>query len=588
MARFQVRNIAEDLKDPLSRGMFILLLFYLASTNARKEMTAALRQICLTWTVILGESQAHQNVLDANTVHILQGRCPFRSFNDRSYLEAAMQKNNILPGASPALRTEMYQRILAVQHSIPTIYTFLENTKILEPCAKILQGLLPAGCKSSLAQSFRALHNGQTRFKEQVSTFSYKYRELSTGTEVEWYSYRQLWILLLRHFPSPRKDTGKWKAQAKCTGKRKYKLNERLDQVQTVIPHEFGEQWIRELAMLASANGYRQIRKADGEIKSADAVMTEKFLMRIRPSTFYDMGAGLLDQKVDAICQMLHDIEESKIQSTNPEITSDLDDCGSDIDDRCGRPQEHSVKKDEQNLFLAFIYATNPVIIPKQYMTSFAWKRDMFQAFFGQPHAQHTTKRNTPTEIQPIGSPSTVNTALGKGAQGQSLDPALKVVQERGTDTSPTPKSATRTSREVSIRLPPDETPAAPVTPEETVKRERRTDQSCESDPTISIAEARRLLFGNDASNELNSFVVLFPAKKDRFHMRCVQSVDRVAMVAALNLSSTSHYLVAEEGGRLKLMDPKTIVEQAAVQQIKVILMTPQRGSEDIINRLET
>lgn len=541
-------------------------------------MTNALRQICLTWTFILGESQAHQNVLDANTVHILQGRCPFFSFSDRSYLEGELQRNNILPGAGPVLRTEMYQRILAVQHSIPTIYTFLENTKILEPCAKILQGLLPAGCKSSLAQSFRALHNGQTSFKEQASTFSYKYRELSTGAEVEWFSYRQLWILLLRHFPFPRKDTGKWKARAKCTGKRKYKSNECLDQ--TV---EFGEQWIRELAMLASANGYRQIRTADGEQKSADAVMTEDFLMRIRPSKYYAMGAALLDQKVDAICQMLHDIEESKIRSTNPEITSDFDDCGSDVDDRCGRPQEHSVKKDEQNLFLTFVYATNPVVIPKQYMTSFAWKRDMFHAFFGQPQAQIMIKRNTPTEIQSVELSST---ALGEGAQGQRLDPSPEVVWERGSGISPTPESVTRISREASIRLPPDESPAVP--PDEIVNRQGRTDQSRESDSTISFAEARRLIFGSGASNERDSFVVLFPAEKDRFHMRCVQSVDRVAMVVALDLSSTSHYLVAEESGRLKLVDPKTIVEQAAVQQIKVILMTPQRESEDIVNRLES
>lgn len=58
-------------------------------------------------------------------------------------------------------------------------------------------------------------------------------------------------------------------------------------------------------------------------------------------------------------------------------------------------------------------------------------------------------------------------------------------------------------------------------------------------------------------------------------------------MVAALDLASPSHYLSAEEGGGFKLMDSKTVVEQAAVHQLKFIPMTPQHDSQELINRLE-
>jgi hypothetical protein len=586
MARLPVRNVAEDLENSLSRGRLLILLFDLSTTNSCEEMTNALRQICLTWTTILGESQFHQNVLDANTVHILQGRCPFRSLGDRAYLDAEMRKHSLLPGVSPAFRTEVYQRILLVQHSIPTIYTFLENTKILEPCARILQSLLPAGCKGSLAQDYRALHNGQTRFKEQVSAFLYEYRAMGTGAEVEWFSYRQLWLLLLRHFPFPRKDTGKWKTQARCTGKRKHELNGRDEQGSTVTQYAIREQWVRELAMLASANGYRQIRKASSETKSADAVMIEDFLIKIRPPTFYELGSELLGQKVSAICQILHDIEEANMRSTTPEITSDFDDCGSDIDDRCGRPQEHSVTKDEQNLFLAQIYATTPAIMPKQYMTSFAWKRDMFQAFFGQPHTGTTlTKPNLLIISQPTDTPPTVTTLPNTDAQAQTSDPASKVVRERGLDISVTPMSGTRFSSEGSTTLPPDRSPTIP--PKEIVNAEGAADSSQELDSTISIAEARQLLLGKGTNDDRGSFVVLSPAEEDRFHTHRVHPQDKVAMVAALDLASPSHYLSAEEGGRFKLMDSKTVVEQAAIHQLKFILMTPQHDFQELINRLE-
>lgn len=174
--------------------------------------------------------------------------------------------------------------------------------------------------------------------------------------------------------------------------------------------------------MLASVNGYRQIRKADGEMKSADAVMIEAFLIKIRPPNYYELGAGLLGQKVIAFCQLLHDIEESNLRSTKSNITSDFDDCDSNVDDRCDRPQEHSVKKDEQNLFLAFVYATNPMVMPKQYMTSFAWKQDMFQAFFGQPHDGSIIKPDTPTGSQLIEPPPTVMTVPNIGGQDRGLD----------------------------------------------------------------------------------------------------------------------------------------------------------------------
>ena len=270
---------------------------------------------------------------------------------------------------------------------------------------------------------------------------------------------------------------------------------------------------------------------------------------------------------------MLHDIGEANIRDTTSEITSDFDDCESDIDDRYGRSQEHFVRKNEQNLFIVQIYVTTSVIMPKQYMTSFVWKRDMFQVFFGQFYTGTTTIKPKLLIISPpTNSTPTVTALPNTDAQAQTSDSVSKIVRERNLDIPVTLRSETRVSREVSFDSPSDGSSTLPL--KETVYAERSANLFREIDSTISIAEVRHLLLRKSINDDKELFVVLFPAKKDRFHTRRVYPHDKVAMVAALDLASSSYYLSAEEGGRFKLIDSKTVVEQAAINQLKFILIT--------------
>jgi len=149
-------------------------------------MARYLSQVKQTWRFITGEGKYHQNRLDANTVHILQGCCPFQSLNDRTYIEAGLSKEDIFSAVRfPDLQKGLLERILSVEHTIPFIYTFLKETKCLEPGARILKNILLTKCKGSLAQAFRALHNGQARLKEQTGAFLYQHRDLPTGSEVK-------------------------------------------------------------------------------------------------------------------------------------------------------------------------------------------------------------------------------------------------------------------------------------------------------------------------------------------------------------------------------------------------------------------
>ena len=354
-------------------------------------MTRYLCRIKQTWSYIIGDREDHQNKLDATTVYVLQGRCPFWSLDDCAYVEARLLKGDILPGVrSPDLQKMLLVRIMSVEHTIPSIHTFLEGTKWLEPGAAILKGIVPTKCMGSLAQAFRALHNGQTRLKEQTSAFSYRQKDLPIGSETEWFSYRQLWLIPLRHYPAPKKDCAKWKVR-NVTGKRK--RDREPQEVETTEPvgSGFRQQWLRKLASLASANGYQQLKHAG----SADADTAKDFLLKVRSPKYYHLESNRLRRKMQLSCQLLEDVEEVKTHARCPEVTSDYDDCGSDIEDRCGRPQEHFVKKDEDNLFLKHIYPESLVITPKKYMTSFACKRDSVHFFFRDARTQGKTSAHS-------------------------------------------------------------------------------------------------------------------------------------------------------------------------------------------------
>ena len=482
---------------------------------------------------------------------------------------------------SPDLRKKVLERVLLVEHIIPSIYTFLESTKCLEPCVPILKSILPTRSKGSLAQAFRALHNGQTKLKEQTSAFAYRLKDLPTGFEVEWLAYRQLWVLLLRHFPAPKKDTAKWKRADEVTGKRKRDdAGQNFNQTKPIGPI-FGSQWLRELALLATANGYRQIRQTDRDLWSTDAIMAKEFLLSVRPTSYYQIGNDRLRQKVQYICQVLEDIDHVEIQTRFPELTSDHDDCKSDIDDRCGRPQEHSVKKDEESLFIDYIYPQSLTVTPRKYMTSFAWKRDMFHFFFGtlenEAHTQSSEEGQSTDDLKNVGETShsievAKSAAINVEVQDQNPDPFSRSTPSLATQEGTTQLVRPHSTYDVHV-------------PVELGEDHGRGDKLREQDILISLAEAHRLLFDRQVDASHPTFIVLSPTKNDTFRGFYADPHDKHAMIAALPLPS--HFWSKDVDERLKLTDFYTVVKEAQSQQIKAVLIDPQHGSDELVSRLE-
>ena len=555
-------------------------------------MARYLHRIKQTWTHIVGDREDHQNKLDANTVRMLQGRCPFRSLSDRTYIETMLLNEELLQGVgSSNLPKTLLQRVMSVEHTIPSIHTFLEGVKWLEPASTTLKSILPTKCTGSLAQAFRALHNGQTKVKEQTSAFSYRWKNLPTRSEAECLSYRQLWLIPLRHYPTPKKDGAKWKG-GKVTGKRK--RNEESREIETTKPvgHGLGQQWQCQLASLASTNGYQQIKHTG----SADADAAKDFLLKVRPPRYYNLEGSRMGQKMQLIRHVLDDIEAIKTQTACPEMTSDYDDCGSDIEDRCGRPQEHSVKKDEENLFIGHVYPESLTMTPQKYMTSFACKRDSFHFFFGSP--ENGSKHRRESDNDPNGHDEV---SVGAATHSRGKDDSLADLEERneGTvvdisrgvkETRSHPTDSTLTSRGQENRMQltrVDSTPSAPAVTGAVESTDEGAGPVGQNETIPTVQASRLLLKGYTSAND-HAFTVLSPTEDGRFRTRHANPNDKSAIVAVLRLISGSHFMTSASGERLRLTDPRTVVEEAHSGRLKTVLTLPRKGVQELVRQFES
>ena len=540
-------------------------------------MTRYLRRVKQVWSYIVGGGEGHYLQTDAYTVHLLQGRCPSMSLEDRTYVETQMLKGEILPAIkSWEQRSAILERIYSVEYSIPSIHTFLEGTKVLEFGARILKEIIPFNCKYSIAQAFESLHNGQTGLKLQLQEFSFEHSIQPSVARAQWIAYRQLWSLCLRHFPwmigqAPRKDARRPKPQ-------RPKIQPR---------------WWYELASLASENGFQRIRQHYPNLQNVDAEIVEDFLRETRPPEFYRIEPMDLHDNIQAICAILQGIRQSPTTTKIPELTSDYDDCGWDIINRCGIPFEKAFLADRQYLFLNIIYSNSYSIIPKRYLTSFNIKRDFFHSFFGTlEEGPSLNNEDIPGNVEPSDAATT--------------SPQLLQLP----DASAPPPSNNTTNEDTSGDIAMPDLPISPLQDlmgHEDASEVLRTPgiaQTLPQDQIVSFAEASRVLGGGDSPGF--TFTAYSPTKNGTFHARHADSRNVSSMLGALRrpyeliesqpevhnskyLVHDPEYLLIGNGKRLKLTTLKSIIEEARTKNLKAVLKVPPTAKvQSLIRQFES
>lgn len=344
-------------------------------TDSEQELTHYLHLIQSTWDFILGGDIHLKPRLDANTVRMLQTRCLLFSSNDLAVVAAAMDNGVLFPNiSSQSTRHEIQVRLERLRYMIPSLHTFLEDTKYLEPCAKIVKTLLPAKFKKSIREAFRQKHTGQSHFQIQSSEHTFSEHTRSVNQCI-WLAYRQIWLFAMRHFPDlisvcPRKDDGRPKPAV----------------------HRPDENLWHTIANLASNCGFQTPAVEEYVRRNPFNKMASEFLRQCRPSEYYDFDTAALNTTVEMIVSTLQGIPARTVKPSVVSLSSDAPD-NTDLADRCGRPFEQSFLKDKKHMFMPNVY-NHPSdkldlvqLIPLRecYLTSFKVKQDVFIAFFGRP-----------------------------------------------------------------------------------------------------------------------------------------------------------------------------------------------------------
>lgn len=342
---------------------------------------------------------------------------------------------------SQDIRSAILARLRTIKYLIPTIHTFLEDTKYLEPCVQIMRDILPHSYRGTIREGFAQLHNGQTVFPEQQNEVDFTEFQFPTA-KVHWMSYRQLWLFAFRHFPEMtgctlRKDAGRPRPATPS------------------IEHS----WWHQLASLAERSGYRNVRQLFPAIEDADIRMTQAFLHQARPSQYYQFDEGIFDSEVLRICGVLRKAQTRHSKSEQPCLNSDRESgCGRDVSSRCGRPYESSFIADRVSLFFPYIYGQREHSPSRRFLSSFAVKRAIFHHFFGGPGECPGAPSQTSTDgvdhVSTI-APVDENTSLPASRDDPQLLPSLPTLANERHSSGIASSSVPRSSDEGLLILRP-------------------------------------------------------------------------------------------------------------------------------------
>lgn len=297
-----------------------------------------------------------RDVVDANSVAQLQGLAPRQSTVDAKCIADMMSTKKVFARVnSEGDRAAILANLLSVRSMIPSLFTFFEDLKYLEPCAKVLKALLPPGTRKSVFRGLMGSHFAQERALVEHASKDLRAHHAVGSEPAPALAYQQLWLFALRNFPlmtnfTTRKELDKCKPSA-------------------VEPSPCAWQ---EFAELALALGFKTPFVDDLCSNDSTKLMVAQLFERFtNPRLAKDSNAA---EKIAAILGSLRWTKESAGQ---PDFTSNDQ---LPALKRCGRPFEDDHHKDKPFLYLPHMYREPP---SGANITTFYRKWNMFRIFMG-------------------------------------------------------------------------------------------------------------------------------------------------------------------------------------------------------------
>ncbi|KAK4551392.1 hypothetical protein LTR86_011199 [Recurvomyces mirabilis] len=332
-------------------------LHRLLPMRCEEEVLYYLEHISEVWTVItcpvIGDLLP--GAVDATTVHHLQGLSPSVSCADAETVRSLMRRRVVFSMVSDVrTRDRLLRSILDYRDLIPSLYTFFESLKYLEPGAQILKSLLPPKQKRTIREAFFATYSRPAELLVEHSADDLRRHDRASQEQEREYAYHQVWLYALRNCTCmigtiPRKEASKPKPKA-C-------------HINQLVWQRFGHLvWTVGFELEAAA----RLKSDDVTLRPAESLLSAWDLELTNQTTLNrltDILRGAKWQRLPEICPTAAPSKESIA-----------------LERRVGRPFEDDHRRDRSELFLPQMY--NADLADGEMITSFYCVRSMFRRCF--------------------------------------------------------------------------------------------------------------------------------------------------------------------------------------------------------------
>ncbi|KAK5010494.1 hypothetical protein LTR28_009568 [Elasticomyces elasticus] len=174
----------------------------LLTLKCDEELLRYLAYVRSAWQGILDGVEHPPHSVDSRTVSAVQALAPSHSSSDKASIEDAVREGSVFAGVTDDdSRSRIFRNFCSVLGLVPSLHTFFENLKYLEPCCTVLKRLLNPGNKKTI---WRGLTGCYYRPDRPVTEYAEDDRRQHSPTDLATdrsLAYKQLWLFAMRHFP---------------------------------------------------------------------------------------------------------------------------------------------------------------------------------------------------------------------------------------------------------------------------------------------------------------------------------------------------------------------------------------------------
>jgi hypothetical protein len=301
-------------------------------------MTLYLDYIAKAWKRILrcGDTMLPFSAIDAVTVQRLELLAPKHSDIDKSLVIDLMERGQIFPSQHDhGVRKTLVENICNFPGVIPSLWTFFETLKYLEPLCEALRQLLGSQMKRTIRSSLTGLFFPPSKYMVQLNeTEDVEIKVGLNQKDAMMVAYTELWAFCSRHFDgltayTPRKEIGGPK------------------------PHVKGPNPVawQHLAKFAVSRGF-QITHAKDLVAKEEQYHSELALDYLRKAK--PMCPTFSNDHVQRVLTAVRSYESPKTHESILELPH------LSLDRRSGRPFERDFIKEKEIMFLPQLYSGAP------------------------------------------------------------------------------------------------------------------------------------------------------------------------------------------------------------------------------------